>query len=151
MQPEWRQDGWVVASVEVLKMTGCYKITVEYERFWPRDGGGRKYSFTEVYWKEPCHGYKPTAVTYYTARPDFIFVSWWLRPEATTTRVGRLGVALKRALRVSGSSASASAAAAALLEGSSPDDGDSSDDDSSSSAPGHPAKRLRGQDADDAL
>ena len=32
MQPEWRDDGWVIASVQVLKMQSSYKITVEYER-----------------------------------------------------------------------------------------------------------------------
>ena len=48
MRQEWSDEGWFVESVQMLKTSGAYKVTVTYEK--PGSDSASKYSFTETLW-----------------------------------------------------------------------------------------------------
>ena len=122
MKEDWATQGWLVASVKVLKSGSSYQVTVEYEITWPETG--KEDRFTEVCWKSPVSTWKPTYVTVLSSPGDTLIVGWWYKEPSKA--VGQLDQSMRQnchideasasAAMVTGDSISAAAAAAAVPE-----------------------------------
>ena len=122
MREEWATQGWVVASVKVLKSGSSYQVTVEYENTWPETG--KLDHFTEVCWKSPFSTWKPNSVTVLSSPGDTLIIGWWYKEPSKV--VGQLDRSMRQnchideasasTAMVTGDSISAAAAAAAPEE-----------------------------------
>ena len=144
MKEEWATQGWLVASVKVLKSGSSYQVTVEYEITWPETG--KVDHFTEVCWKSPVSTWKPTYVTVLSSPGDTLIVGWWYKEPSKA--VGQLDQSMRQnchideasasAAMVTGDSVSAAAAAAVPEETILPDS-----EETRSSSLERVAKRMR--------
>ena len=122
MKEDWATQGWLVASVKVLKSGSSYQVTVEYENTWPETG--KLDHFTEVCWKSPFGTWRPNSVTVLSSPGDTLIIGWWYKEPSKA--VGQLDQSMQQnchvdeasasTAMVTGESTSAAAAAAAPEE-----------------------------------
>ena len=122
MKEDWATQGWLVASVKILKSGSSYQVTVEYENTWPETA--KKDHFTEVFWNAPFSTWKPVYVTVLSSPGDTLIIGWWYKEPSKA--VGELDRSMRQnchideasasTAMVTGDSISAAAAAAAAEE-----------------------------------
>ena len=92
MKEDWATQGWLVASVKILKSDSSYQVTVEYENTWPETG--KKDHFTEVVWNAPFSTWKPVYVTVLSSPGDSLIIGWWYKEPSKA--VGELDRSMRQ-------------------------------------------------------
>ena len=106
MKEDWATQGWLVASVKVLKSGSSYQVTVEYENTWPETG--KLDHFTEVCWKSPFGTWRPVSVTVLSSPGDTLIIGWWYKQPSQA--VGQLDRSMRQNCHIDEASASAAMA-----------------------------------------